>query len=228
MRFLCLHGSGTNSKLSYWLSAAIRYELGDHHTYEFVEGTLPSPVAPELNGMAAPDDEFFSYIDLDDLNTCVSSLVNLDTYISEEGPFDGIMAFSQGAMIAATYIIWKMTQNAVLQQDSPTFKCAIFFSAWGAYDPELLWQSQLRPMTPLLDGEAIHIPTAHIWGQDDVSSAKAASLSGICSLRTRQIYVHPGGHEIPGARMNAAVKSSVRIIRRIISLADELAYRDRK
>ena len=28
------------------LTAAIRYELGDRHTFEFVEGTVPVPIAP--------------------------------------------------------------------------------------------------------------------------------------------------------------------------------------
>lgn len=28
------------------LLAPIRYELGDNHTYEFVEGTIPHPMAP--------------------------------------------------------------------------------------------------------------------------------------------------------------------------------------
>ncbi|KAI0891077.1 serine hydrolase FSH [Annulohypoxylon nitens] len=228
MRFLCLHGFGTNSKIFETQTAAIRYDLGDHHTYEFVEGTLPSPVAPGLHGIASADDEFFSYVDLDDLDTCTSALINLDTYIAEEGPFDGVLAFSQGAMIAATYIIWKTRQDPVLQRNSPTFRCAVFFPSWDPYDPDLLWKSCLRPMTHSADGEMIQIPTAHIWGQDDISSAKAANLSGICSSRTRQVYVHPGGHEVPGAKMNVAVKSSIRIIRRTISLADEITRTDRK
>jgi hypothetical protein len=33
-----------NSKLSQ--PAAIRYELGDHHTYDFVEGNVPWAVDP--------------------------------------------------------------------------------------------------------------------------------------------------------------------------------------
>ncbi|OTA97787.1 hypothetical protein M434DRAFT_391700 [Hypoxylon sp. CO27-5] len=221
MRFLCLHGSGTNSQIFETQTAAIRYELGDHHTYEFAEGALPSVLAPEFNGIVSPKDDFFSYIDLDNLDSCVSALINLDTYISEEGPFDGVWAFSQGAMIAATYIVWKARQNTVQQRVAPPFKCAVFFSAWEAYDPDLLWKNHLRPLSLPTDGEVIHIPTAHIWGQCDISSAKASSVSGICASGTRQVFVHPGSHEIPGARMNAAVKSSVRIIRRVISLTHE-------
>ncbi|KAI2783794.1 serine hydrolase FSH [Daldinia loculata] len=224
MRFLCLHGSGTNSQIFETQTAALRYELGDHHTYEFVEGTLPSTVAPEFDGMVSSKDEFFSYIDLNNKESYISILKDLDNYISEEGPFDAILAFSQGAMIAATYIVWKARQNPKQQRMTPTFKCAIFLSAWDAYDPDLLLQGILRPLTPLTDKEAIRIPTAHIWGLGDASSTKASNVSEICVPDMRQVYVHHGSHEIPGARMNAAVKFSVRIIRRVISLAREMDH----
>jgi hypothetical protein len=82
MRFLCLHGRGTSSKVSELsredspsvnernilqlfqmqtgnmicvsletpiadsLTAALRFELGDEHTYIFLEGTVPCQMAP--------------------------------------------------------------------------------------------------------------------------------------------------------------------------------------
>jgi hypothetical protein len=64
MRFLCLHGIGTNNHVLEMqtgithtlndtremlllkdLAATVRYELGDTHTYEFVEGTERAPIA---------------------------------------------------------------------------------------------------------------------------------------------------------------------------------------
>lgn len=183
---------------------------------------MPAAAAPEIKEMVSPADELFSYVSLENMESCVSALVNLDSYIATEGPFDAILAFSQGAMIAATYIIWKMRQNPALQRKAPTFKCAVFFSSWSAYDPDLLWQGKLRVLTPSVGKEIIPIPTAHIWGQNDKASIKASDVSGLCASGTRQVYVHEGGHEVPGARMNQAVKSSVRIIRRVISLASEI------
>ncbi|KAI1759002.1 serine hydrolase FSH [Hypoxylon sp. FL1150] len=222
MRFLCLHGSGTNSKIFETQTAAIRYSLGDGHTYEFVEGTMPAAAAPEIKELVSPTDELFSYINLENMESCVSALANLDSYIATEGPFDAVLAFSQGAMIAASYITWKLRQNPALERKSPTFKCAVFFSAWSAYDPDALWKGKLRVLTPSVDGEIIHIPTAHIWGRNDKVSIKASDVSGLCAAGTRQVHVHEGGHEVPGARMSHAVKSSVRIIRRVISSAGEI------
>ncbi|KAI1464032.1 serine hydrolase FSH [Daldinia caldariorum] len=222
MRFLCLHGSGTNSQILETQTAALRYELGDHHTYDFVEGTIPSAVAPEFDGLVSSKDEFFSYLDLDDRANYLSILEDLDNYISEEGPFDAVLAFSEGAMIAATYIIWKAKQTPKQQRMAPIFKCAVFFSAWDAYDPDLLSEGVLRPLNPSADRDLIRMPTAHIWGVGDASSTKASNVSEICVSETRQVYVHPGSHEIPGARMSSAVKSSVRIIRRVISLVREI------
>ncbi|KAH9987035.1 serine hydrolase FSH [Xylariaceae sp. FL0662B] len=220
MRFLCLHGSGTNSQIFEAQTAAIRYELGDHHTYEFVEGTWPTTIASELKGMAISTDEFFSYIDGDNMGSYVSAISDLDTYLSIEGPFDGVLAFSQGALLAATYIAWKTRQNPRPNPIIQTFKCAIFFSAFGMYDPDLLLQGQIRLLDSSVNKEVIHIPTAHIWGRDDFVSTKASSVSDMCEPNTRHIFIHEGGHEIPGVRMNTAVKSTARIIRRVILLAN--------
>lgn len=35
-----------HAMLTVQLTAALRYELGDNHTYEFVQGTTPTPMAP--------------------------------------------------------------------------------------------------------------------------------------------------------------------------------------
>jgi hypothetical protein len=60
-------------------------------------------MAPEFANVASPNDEFFAYADFNDLASCLTALNQLDAYIAAEGPFDGLIAFSQGATIAATY-----------------------------------------------------------------------------------------------------------------------------
>lgn len=215
MRFLCLHGWGTNSQIFETQTAAIRFELGDHHTYEFVEGQLPSDMFPELREVTSSTDEFFSYADPDDLDSCLKALELLDAYVAAEGPFDGIFAFSQGAIIAASYLARKT------QVDPDTilpFKCAVFFSAPAVYDYDSLKNGQFRAVTRDMYGELIGIPTAHIWGSND-ETIDAATVTGLCAPDVTEVYIHDGGHEVPGVRMNAAVKSSVQIIRRVISMA---------
>jgi len=126
MRFLCLHGMGTNSHIFEMQTAALRYELGDHHTYEFVEGTIETPIAPELKCYLSTGDTYFAYFDQNSLSTCRKALSDLETFIQTDGPFDGVMAFSQGAALASTLIVKKFLQDPCGQTLNPIFKCAIF------------------------------------------------------------------------------------------------------
>ena len=46
MRWLCLHGMGTNSRIFEAQTAAIRYAMGQEHSFEFVDGAAPAKMAP--------------------------------------------------------------------------------------------------------------------------------------------------------------------------------------
>ncbi|KAI1260127.1 serine hydrolase FSH [Xylariaceae sp. FL1019] len=225
MHFLCMHGAGSNAQTFETQTAALRYELGDHHTYEFVEGVLPCPMAPELEGIASPDDqEYYKYINENEVETCTAAIRNLDAYIAVEGPFDGILAFSEGAMVAATYIKWKAKEGSLGE-----LKCAIFFSAWNAVDPELLMnEGKIEMLTPGANIDTVLMPTAHIWGKQDASAPNSSRVSEMFSTELREIHEHIGAHEIPGPRMTADVKSSVRIIRRAITRGSRTIPRNKQ
>ncbi|KXX75425.1 Family of serine hydrolases 3 [Madurella mycetomatis] len=193
-------------------AAAIRYELGDSHTYEFIEGTIPTPMALEFANVASSTDEFFAYADFDDLASCLKALNQLEVYVASEGPFDGLLAFSQGATISATYLAHAQRRGVTVP-----FKCAIFFSTGGVFDVDLLAKGEISMLTPEDVGEVIQIPTAHIWGLND-STVRSAAVAAVCAREKRQVFVHDGAHEIPGVRSPADVKSSVRVMRRVISM----------
>ncbi|KAK4248389.1 family of serine hydrolases 3 [Corynascus novoguineensis] len=221
--------------------SAIRYDLGDSHTYEFVEGTIPVPMAPEFasfvttstNTNASKDDDdddddgkgngsnFFAYADFSDLPSCLAALDQLDAYLAAEGPFDGLLAFSQGATIAATYLAHRARCRAGKKdrKEPLPFKCAVFFSAGGVFDVDRLAAGEVKLLTPEEVGEPIDIPTAHIWGRRDDTPVHCDAVEAVCAAETRQAFVHEGSHEIPGVRSPADVKSSVRVMRRVISMA---------
>ena len=77
-------------------------------------------------------------------------------FMEKEGPFDGIMGYSEGATIAGTLILHEQMREE-LEGREPMFRCALFFGGWP-------------PMTPTLDGLVlsddsdlmIEIPTTHI------------------------------------------------------------------
>jgi pimeloyl-ACP methyl ester carboxylesterase len=197
--------------------------LGDHHTYEFVEGTISTGVAPELQGSVSSTDEFFAYADFTDQSSCLDALNHFDRYIAAEGPFDGVLAFSQGAALALAYLAQRWTQDPVGERLTPVIKCAVFFSPRNAYDAALQRVADITAATRLSPADitgVICIPTAHIWGRND-SDTDASSVIGLCSSAGRETYIHHGAHEIPGARTNAAVKACVQAIRRVISTAQE-------
>lgn len=173
-------------------------------------------MAPEFVNVASPTDEFFAYADWDDLPSCLRALDQLDTYIATEGPFDGLLAFSQGATIAATFLA-----QASRAGKPPPFKCAVFFSAGGVYDVDLVAKGEVQMLTPESVGEVIQIPTAHIWGAVDNTPVESAAVGAVCVAAKRQTFVHEGGHEIPGVRSPADVKGSVRVMRRVIATALE-------
>ncbi|KAI0147453.1 serine hydrolase-domain-containing protein [Xylariaceae sp. FL1272] len=159
------------------------------------------------------------------MESCAAALSDLEMYLALEGPFDGVLAFSQGAMLAATYLAWKETQDQNLGVTDRPFKFAVFFSAWDVYDGKLLHQGQARRMAEKTDGHVINIPTAHIWGRNDSTSGNPIGVSQLCVATSRQVFVHEGAHEVPGSRMSSSVKASVRMIRRVI-LASQEAGRD--
>jgi hypothetical protein len=196
--------------------AALRYELGDSHVYEFVEGTVATDIAPELRENFSVADEFFAYADLREPASCAAALDQLNSYVAAEGPFDGVLAFSQGAALAVTYLAQKWAQQPSIERLSPTFKCAILFSSRDAHRSTMQRLVDVGFPTANSEAELIQIPSAHVWGRND-PDIDGPNVTSLFTASGREEYIHEGGHEIPGARMNTAVKSSVQIIRRVVT-----------
>ncbi|CAD6445095.1 d41963eb-867d-44ba-8217-4ef0002a5171 [Sclerotinia trifoliorum] len=178
--------------------ATIRYELDDHHTYDFVEGAIPHPIAPGLSDLVPLGTETYAYADATSATSCAKAFTDVEAYVTECGPFDG-----------------------VIKDEGSVFKCAIFFSGGIPGDPqELLTQQKIRLLNSVTDREVIKIPTAHIWGSNDTLYPEfEVVLRSLCKKDLREEYVHEGVHEIPRPGDKVAVANAVRIIRRTIDRA---------
>jgi len=197
--------------------AALRYELGDHHSYEFVEGTIPWPIAPEIASLFDPDDDYFAYFDANVPASVQDAINQLREYILAEGPFDGIIGFSQGAGLAAMYLV----QQAHAKM-SP-IKCAIFLSSFTVYDPVAFQQQGvIRKLDPMQDGVPIQIPTVHIWGEREGGSEDSERLRDLCNQSLASTFIHEGGHEVPGLGAKGAVTGIVKVVRRGLSKANSM------
>lgn len=128
------------------------------------------------------------------------------------------MAFSQGAALASTLMIRRFQQDAGGQTDPP-FKCAIFISGGVPGDPAALEQGKVRMLDYATDGEVIHVPTAHIWGANDRQEPTFGPvLSKLSQATLRTVYVHDGGHEVPGPRDQTALRSTAKAIQRTVDM----------
>lgn len=177
-------------------------------------------MAPEFEGVVSSDDTFFAWWDDENItSSAMECLGHLDAYVASEGPFDGIIAFSQGATVAGIFLAHRMKMNAKQERAHPTFKCAVFISSDGVYEiNDSPNDGGIHLLTPEEDGEVIQIPTAHIWGSND-TTVNAETTLRMCSAATREFYVHSGSHEVPGTRMKDDVRACVKIIRRVIAAA---------
>lgn len=171
---------------------------------------------------AGPEDEFLQYVDYNSTESCVKALHDLEKLVDEEGPFDGVMCFSLGATAAASLIVHKLVKDPQKERLQPTFRCAIFFC--GGI-PEVISTGdriERRTLSFEADGEVIDLPTAHIWGANDqLYPTFGVTLSQLCNKDKRSVFVHHGGHEIPGPKDPESLQQAIRIIKRTIARAEE-------
>lgn len=118
------------------------------------------------------------------------------------GPFDGIMGFSQGGSLATTLLV---LQNSTAGQkyfpegfDVP-LRCAICFSSGSPIDVPLLEQGQGKELDCHHGDKAvIPVPTANLWARNDIDRpGMGSNLGRYCSAESLTEYVHSAGHGIP-------------------------------
>ncbi len=165
-----------------------------------------------ITTFVSTSDEFFSYFEPKSIASYTLALSELTSYIATEGPFDGVMAFSQGAGLAASFII-HCNQN---KQRQP-FKVAVLFSG-GV--PAIVSHDNICMLDGENEGVLLDLPTAHIWGRNDREYPTFGPLlSELCKREVRRVVVWDGGHEIPGLRDKGAVGEAVRAIKETIRRA---------
>ncbi len=146
-----------------------------------------------------------------------TALSQLATYVTMEGPFDGVLAYSHGATLAAMFLV----QHTKKHPSSPLpFRCAIFISGGVPADPIALEKGEISFLHHERNGQLLNLPTAHIWGRNDnLLPGTSQILSELCGDATRFISIHDEGHDVPSARSREAVLGAVRAIRRTMDMA---------
>ncbi|KAH8430735.1 uncharacterized protein LDX57_008399 [Aspergillus melleus] len=173
---------------------------------------------PGLATYFPTDDDCFAYFDPSRPESFAAALQHLAEFLEHEGPFDGILAFSQGAQVAAALL-------AQLQAHRPTgypVRCAIFLSAATPEGAPIMGPpTNDAPVSTEVE-VPLQLPTAHIWGETDSHSDTSRMLCTMCRPEWCSPFVHSGGHEVPGGSSKGSLKGSVNAIRRTVDFAEGL------
>ena len=111
--------------------------------------------------------------------------------VENDGPFDGIIGNSEGANVAATFIVDYLRRRARKEVDD-SFKCAVFMSGGPPVIPDgsgLFLADEY--------GQIITMPTCHIIGYNDSMIDGAIALYHLCDEASATIVDHGRGHLVP-------------------------------
>lgn len=175
-------------------------------------------------------DEFYGYLEEEvNASNAKELVLNMTQFVEANGPFDAVMGFSEGGIIAAMLLIEDSRQSFA------GFKCGIFFSAAPPLDPGVAHSGILRCVDPDRDGIMIQVPTAHIGGSTECLRLSLLSplaplwpkdpalphntLARLCDYKLRQVFLHSRGHVVPGASSPKELSGVIRAIERTIESA---------
>ncbi|TGO48512.1 hypothetical protein BCON_0238g00020 [Botryotinia convoluta] len=169
-------------------------------------------MGPGLSPLSNPDDSYYAYFDPSSTDSGQHTFNMLRDYLRDQGLFDGVIGFSQGACLAVAYIA-AGERLGLSRQIHPSFKCAVFISSMSVPDAVAFnLRGEIRLIDPGIDGELIRIPTVHIWGAEHVYSKHCYTVRRICDQQTVSSFIHGGGHEVPGSGAQEAVIETVKAL----------------
>ncbi|ODV97327.1 hypothetical protein PACTADRAFT_49059 [Pachysolen tannophilus NRRL Y-2460] len=207
LKVLCLHGFLQNSKIFYEKASGIRKALKKINAETFF---LDGPTILEKKDLPFEIDDENKWKEIvdsginrawwyhvEDLNI-ENALTAVKECILKEGPFDGILGFSQGAALAAI-----VTNNiSTLVPGHQQFKFSILFSAYAfttTDESAVLKEKYAHLFKVPNDLETL---TIHVYGSSDTHVPKERSLllASYYPENIKKTIEHEGGHFVPNKK----------------------------
>lgn len=193
LKVLCLHGYRQNSKIFRERSGGFRKLFKKYIDFTFV--AAPHEIPEDVN-LTRPEEEremgwWFSkpnsYNAMDRTDICTGyqeSLQVIKEKLLSNGPFDGIMGFSQGASLVSLLCILRSNPT-----EGIGFQFAILIAGF---------KSLVSPHAPLYDTR-IDCPSFHTIGATDGVIPTQASEELLAIFVNGVGYRHDGGHYVPSS-----------------------------
>ncbi|KAK9462401.1 serine hydrolase FSH [Lipomyces oligophaga] len=197
-KILFLHGYTQSGDLFYKKTSALRKSLQKNGYSSFfptapIHVPVPDSADPDeravLEGHDIDSSSYGWWIkdpDTGDFLEIDTTWDLLKSFIEKEGPFDGVIGFSQGAALSGMLCNKLMS----LCPEHPRLKFGVFYSGFRSTLPQ---HEELYP---------IYTSSLHVLGSLDtvVSEERSVALFDACDPATRTVYTHPGGHFVPNSK----------------------------
>lgn len=186
LRLLALHGLRQRGEVFRARARKLRHALSDLAELTFVTAPHAVTEGPGRAWWNLSDDG--AYVGLE------ASLTFLEAVVRTQGPFDGVVGFSQGGALAALLV-------AMQPREAPLFHFAICISA---FDARAGHEALMRP-------GRIHVPSLHVVADADdmVPRERSQALFEAFDPEAARWVTHPGSHFSPGTWPLAQVRAFV-------------------
>ncbi|GME50746.1 hypothetical protein HK57_00312 [Neofusicoccum parvum] len=146
MRILCLHGYGTSAAILESQLSAFIDSADPNYEFVFLDGEVECQKAQGVgNFVKGP---FLCYNASFSPEDVRRSCELITEFIEVEGPFDGVLGFSQGGSLALSYLMQHELEKAT---EPPPFKFAVLLSTVVGFSPDDTFASDV--LDSLTDAE---------------------------------------------------------------------------
>ncbi|XP_009373649.2 dihydrofolate reductase [Pyrus x bretschneideri] len=185
-RFLCLHGFRTSGEIMRKQVGKWPESVLEKLDMVYLDGPFPAQGKSDVDGIFDPpyyewfqfNQEFSAYTNFD------KCLEYIEDYMIKQGPFDGLVGFSQGAILSAG--LPGLQAKGVALTKAPKIKFLIIIGGAKFNSPAVAEDAYSSP---------IQCPSLHFLGEMDFLKPYGLQLLEHCV--DASVIHHPKGHTVP-------------------------------
>ena len=188
-RILCLHGYAQNADFFRARTGSVRKAIKSVAEFTFVDAPFDATGEFLKDTDADERGSMLGWFNAEEgsrpaisrkYRGVAESLALVRKTLADDGPFDGILGFSQGATLAS--LLCGMPPGP-----PPSMRFAILVSAFVPRDPAWV----------LADDAICALPTLHVMGESDALVPLESSRTVAARFSAGREHVHAGGHGVP-------------------------------
>ncbi|CAL9111091.1 unnamed protein product [Musa textilis] len=205
-RFLCLHGFRTSGEIMRaQLVAKWPEQVISRLDLVFPDAPFPAGGKSEVDGIFPPpyyewyqyDKDFMVYTNLD------KAFARVEELMIEQGPFDGLMGFSQGAILSAA--LASLQSKGLALTTVPKVKYLVIMGGAMFKAPEVVER--------VYSAAKIDCTSLHFIGEKDFLKKNGEQLLG--KFVDPYLIRHPKGHTVPRLDDEESLKTTLEFLQKI-------------